>query len=212
MELVPSALAVEPGRLGRIDVHLRNGGAEPRDVVVEVPSEERDWTWVHPESCPVIPGEEAVVTVFFKPACGPHPTAGKHTIEIVARASGEAPAAGQGIVDVGTYVDAAGALDPMVAHNVGGHSYTFNLENLGNVPVSAALSTDDPSGALQVDVQPTRVSAEPGQTAAALVSVQARKKLKKGEQRYRVCVLAQVDGGSELRIEGAFYQQGVKGK
>ena len=212
MELVPSALAVDPGRLGRIDVHLRNSGAEACDVAVEVPSSERDWTWVHPESCSVSPGEEAVVAVFFKPACGPHPVAGRHAVEIVARAGGQDSAAsGQGTVEVGRWIDAAGTLDPMVAYDQRAHDYTLNLENRGNVPVTAALSTDDPSGALDVAVAPARVSAGPGETATATVAVQARKKLKRGEQRYRVCVLAQVEGGSELRIEGAFRQQGVKG-
>ena len=101
----------------------------------------------------------------------------------------------------------------MVAYDLMGHDYTFHLENRGNVPISAALSTDDPSkGALEVDVQPRSVSAGPGETATATVSVHARKKLKKGEQTYRVCVLAQVEGGSELRVEGAFRQQGIKGR
>ena len=212
MELVPSALAVDPGRLGRMDVHLRNSGAEPCEVAVELPSAERDWSWVHPESCQVGPGAEEVVAVFFKPSCGSHPTAGTHTVEIVARSTTDPSAAakGQGTVEVGPWVDAAGTLDPMVAYDQMTSTYTLNLENRGNVPVTATLSTDDPSGALQVDVQPTRVSAEPGETVSALVGVQARKKLKRGEQRYRVCVLAQVEGGSELRVEGAFRQQGIK--
>ena len=151
--------------------------------------------------------------MFFKPACGPHPTAGAHTVDIVARATGEAAAAaqGQGTVEVGPYLDAAGSLDPMVAYDPMGHEYAFHLENRGNVPVTADLSTDDPSGGdLELHVQPTRLSAEPGQTATATVAVQARKKLKRGEHTYRVCVLAQVAGGSDLRIEGAFRQQGLK--
>ena len=212
MELVPAALAVEPGRLGRIDAHLRNGGPEACDVAVEVPPGERDWTWVHPETCSVAPGAEEVVAVFFKPACGPHPTGGRHSVEIVARAAGGAGVAakGEATVDVGTWVDAAGTLDPMVAYDQRAAAYTLHVENRGNVPMTAELSTDDPSGALDVTVQPASVSAAPGETATATVAVQARKKLKRGEQRYRVCVLAEVDGGSELRVEGAFRQQGLK--
>ena len=212
MELVPPALAVDPGRLGRMEVHLRNGGPEACEVAVEVPDGQRDWSWVHPESCHVPPGEESVVSVFFKPACGPHPAAGRHAVDIVARRSGAAAveAEGQGTVEVGAWVDAAGALDPMVGKDQRGHAYRFHLENRGNVPVTAALSTDDPSGALEVAVQPSRLSAEPGATATATVEVQARKKLKRGEQRYRVCVLAQVEDGPDLRIEGAFYHQGIK--
>jgi uncharacterized membrane protein len=210
MELVPSALAVEPGRLGRMDVHLRNSGPEACDVAVEVPPGERDWTWVHPESCSVAAGAEEVVSVFFKPSCGPHPTAGRHSVEIAARASGGVAAKSEGTVDVAPWIDAAGTLDPMVAYDQRASEYTLNLENRGNVPMTATLSTDDPSGALEAAVQPTRVSAGPGETATATVRVQARKKLKRGEQRYRVCVLARVEGGSELRVEGAFRQQGLK--
>ncbi len=213
MELVPSTLTVDPGRLGSMKVHLTNSGPAACDVAVEVPPTERDWSWVHPESCSVTPGEEVVVSVFFKPALGPHPTAGPHTVDIVARAPGDASVAaeGRGTVEVGPFVDAIGILDPHVAYDHLGHDYTFRLENAGNVPVTAALSTDDPSGALDVVVQPTRLSAEPGETATATVAVRARKKLKKGEQTYRVCVLAHVEGGTELRTEGAFRQQGIKG-
>jgi hypothetical protein len=213
MELVPSALAVEPGRLGRMAVRLHNNGPEPTDVAVELPTGVRDWTWVHPESCTVPPGEEAEVVAFFKPACGANPPAGRHTVELVARVPRDpgAEAKGEGTVEVGAWVDAAGTLDPMVAYDLMASEYTFNIENRGNVPIVADLSTDDPSGALDVGVQPARVSAEPGETATATVRVQARKKLKKGEQRYRVCVVARVEGGSELRVEGAFRQQGVKG-
>ena len=210
MELEPSALAVDPGRLGSMKVHLTNSGPEACDVAVEVPPDDRDWTWVHPESCSVTPGEEAVVAVFFKPSCGPHPIAGRHTVEIVARAPAEA-AHGEGTVEVGAFVDAAGALEPTVVYDPMGATYTFNLENRGNVPVTAALSTDDPSGGdLQVQVQPTTVTAGPGQTATATVTVRAKKKLKRGEHTYRVCVLARMDGASDLRVEGAFRQQGLK--
>jgi hypothetical protein len=213
MELVPSALAVEPGRLGCMQVYLTNTGPEPCDVALEVPADQRDWSWAHPEACAIGPGEEAVVAVFFKPRCGPHPAAGTHEVEIVARAGGQPPSSttGRGTVEVGPWVDAAGALDPMVAYDERSHSYTLNFENRGNVAVRAALSTEDPSGgALALDVKPASVSAGPGETATATVGVQARKKLKRGEQRYRVCVLARVEGGSDLRVEGAFYQQGAK--
>ena len=212
MELVPSALAVDPGRLGSMKVHLKNSGPEPCDVAVVLPPEDRDWSWVHPESCSVTPGDDVVVAVFFKPKCGPHPTAGTHTVDIVARAEGEPAVAaqGQGTVDVGPFVDAVGTLDPMVAYDHMAATYTFHLENRGNVPVTADLCTEDPSGALQVAVEPARLSAGPGETVTANVAVQARKKLKRGEHTYRVCVLAQVEGASDLRIEGAFRQQGLK--
>jgi len=212
MELVPSSLSVDPGRLGSMQVHLTNSGTEAADVAVELPANDRDWSWVHPESCPVEPGGEAVVAVFFKPKCGARPCAGTHRVSIVAHAAGAlAPSAvREGLVQVGAFSDAAAALEPMVGKDQRSFSYSFHLENAGNVPLRAALSTTDPSGALEVDVRPTEIRADPGETATATVTVQARRTLKRGEQRFRVCVLADVDGGSELRVEGAFYQQGLK--
>lgn len=212
MELVPSSLSVDPGRLGSMQVHLRNSGAEATDVAVEVPAGHRHWSWVHPETCPVEPGGEAVVAVFFRPKCGPRPAAGVHRVEIVAHRAGDAApfAASEGTVDVGPFSDAAAGLEPMVGKDERTHPYTFKLENTGNVPIRAALSTEDPSGALVLDVQPAQVTADPGETATATVTVQARKPLKRGEQRFRVCVMARVEGGSEFRVEGAFYQQGLK--
>jgi len=212
MELVPSSLSVDPGRLGSMHVHLTNSGPEATDVAVELPPDDRHWSWVHPESCPVEPGGEAVVAVFFKPKCGTRPIAGTHRVSIVAHTAGDAApsATSEGLVQVGPFSDAAAALDPMVGKDQRLHNYAFHLENTGNVPLRAALSTTDPSGALTVDVQPREIHAEPGETATATVTVQARKTLKRGEQRFRVCVLAAVEGGGEFRVEGAFYQQGLK--
>jgi hypothetical protein len=213
MELQPPALAVDPGRLGSIQVHVTNSGPEQCDVAVEVPADQRDWSWVHPENCAIAAGQEAVFAVFFKPACGSHPTAGTHQVEIVARSTGQPATSttGQGTVEVGPWIDAGGALDPLVARDVRSHSYTLNFENRGNVPVRATLATEDPSGGdLELHVEPAEVTAQAGETATATVTVAARKKLKRGEQRYRICVLATIDGAPDLRIEGAFYQQGLK--
>lgn len=214
IELIPAALAVDPGRLARMEVHLTNDGPDACEVAVELPEGGRDWSWVHPESCSVGPAATGVATVFFKPAQGAHPPAGRHTVVVVARNAGGpgVDARAEATVEVGPFVDAAGHLHPMVAYDPVAHDYTFSLENQGNVPITATLDTDDPSGELKVDVAPRALHAAPGEAASAVVSVQARRKLKKGEHTYRVCVLATVEGGSELRVEGAFRQQGAKAR
>ncbi len=211
MELVPPAITVEPGHLGCVEVRLTNSGPEPCDVAVEVPAAERHWSWVHPESCGIAPGGEGVVSVYFKPACGPEPRAGAHRVGIRARC-GDDPhlsAAADGTVEVGAFTDVVATLDPLVGRGQRGFSYAVKLENKGNTAIRASLSGDDPSGgALLVDVEPAKVQAHPGESVTATVAVQPRKALRRGEQRYRVCVVARVDGDGELRAEGSFYQQG----
>ena len=80
MEVVPPRLEVDPGHLGSVKVHLTNPGPEACEVVVQVPRGERDWTWVHPASCAIAAGADAEVAVFFKPSCGPRPSAGTHEV------------------------------------------------------------------------------------------------------------------------------------
>jgi len=213
MELVPPTLRVDPGHLGSVQVHLTNTGTAACEVAVEVPAEQRDWSWVHPELCAIAAGAEGVVAVYFKPACGPHPVAGSHGIDITARCRNqpELDSAGHETVEVGDFADVAAVLDPLVTYDQMACTYTLRMENRGNVAMRATLSPDDPSGALAITVDPAQLSAGPGQTVTATVGVRARKRLRKGEVRHCVRVVAQVDGGEELRVEGSFRQQGRKG-
>lgn len=211
IELVPQTIVVEPGHLGSLKVRLKNSGAEPCEIVVGVPAAERSWSWVHPESCHVAAGGEGVMCVYFKPACGPRPTAGRHRIPVDASCAGhpELSATADGIVDVMPFNDVVATLDPLVGHGERGCSYTVKLENRGNVAMHATLDGDDPSGgALVLDVDPVQVDAAPGELATATLAVRPRKPLRRGERRYRVCAVARVEGDGELRAEGSYYQQG----
>src|ERR671919_718646 len=55
---------------------------------------------------------------------------------VLARPAAEAVAKSQGTVEVGPWMDAEGHLDPMVAYDQHASTYTLNLENRGNVPIS----------------------------------------------------------------------------
>lgn len=215
MELVPPVLSVEPGHLGCLEVRLTNSGPDACDVSLQVPPAAREWSWVHPESGAVAPGAEAVFGVYFKPTCGPCPSAGTHRVEIMAncRDQPELSVAGESTVEVAPFADVVAVLDPLVGRDQRGVAYALRLENRGNVAMAAALSLEDHSGgALVLGVEPARVAAGPGESAVATVDVQVRKALRKGEQRHRVCVVARVEGGGELRAEGSFYQLGRKGR
>lgn len=215
MELVPPALRVEPGHLGCLEVRLTNSGPDACDVTLQVPAAAREWSWVHPESCAVAPGSATVFGVYFKPTCGPCPPAGTHRVEIVASCPDQSglSAAGESTVEVAPFTDVVAVLDPLVARDGQGATYALRLENRGNVAMAASLRVEDHSGgALVLGVEPAGVGAGAGETATATVDVQVRKALRKGEQRHRVCVVAQVEGDRELRAEGSFYQQGRKGR
>jgi hypothetical protein len=211
MELVPQTIVVEPGHLGCLEVRLDNSGPEPCDVVVAVPQADRYWAWVHPESCDVAAGGKGVVGVYFKPGCGPRPTAGRHRVPVNASCAGDpaVSATADAIVEVMPFSDVVATLDPLVGRGERGCSYSVRLENRGNVAMRAALHGDDPSGgALVLDVDPSQLDAAPGELATATLAVRPRKPLRRGEQRHRVCVVARVEGDGELRAEGSFYQQG----
>lgn len=194
-----------------MEVRLSNSGPDRCELALAVPPAERSWSWVHPESCQLAAGGDEVVCVYFKPACGPRPNAGEHHVAVRAsRPDDTEPAASaEAVVEVGPFTDVAATLDPLVGRGERGCSYAVKLENRGNVAMHASLSADDPSGGgLVLDVTPPEVDAEPGESVTATLELQPRKALRRGEQRYRVCVVARVEGDGELRAEGSFYHQG----
>jgi len=212
VEVLPPALSVEPGAVGTVAVIVRNPDPEPCEVTVEVAGPAHDWTWAHPSPCPVPAGADARVAVFFKPPIGPVPAAGNQRFEVrVARVDGSEAAAGHGMIDIRPYVDIVASLDPPATRDKRGVVFTLLLENRGNVATRAALRGDDLLGALHVTVEPTTVSAEPGETATATVRVEAHKSLGgRGERRLPFLVHAECDGCAPLRADGSFYQLGKK--
>lgn len=211
MELVPESVAVEPGTVRCLEAHVRNTGSGPCQLVLDVAGEAAQWAWLHPQSCDVGPGEEAVISVVLKPPCAPQPSAGvlQFGIRATCRGEPELSAMGQGVLDIQPFADVVAALDPVIGRDRRTFVYTLKLENRGNVGMRATLSADEPSGHLVLGVEPMQVSAGPGETATANVHVEARKGMfRRGEQRFPICVRARVEGGAELRADGAFYQQG----
>lgn len=213
MDFVAPTVTVEAGSVRCLEAHVHNDGPEPCELVFEVSGGAAAWSWVHPESCGIGPGEEALVGVFFKPLAGPLPHAGSHPFGLQATCTGDADltATGEATVEVRPYTEVVAVLDPVSGRDQRACDFTLRLENQGNVPMRATLAADDDPGRdLILHVQPTEVSAGPGETAKATVHVEARKALKKGERRFPICVRAQVEGGSGLRADGAFYQLGKK--
>lgn len=211
VEVVPVALAVEPGAVGAVQVRVRNAGAEPCEVTVEVAGDASHWTWAHPATCPVAAGADAQVAVFFKPPCGPVPAAGMQPFEVRAVTADGEVGVGGGEVDVRPYVDIVASLDPPATRDKRGSTFTLRFENRGNVATSASLRGDDLLGLLDVSVEPRSVTAGPGETATATVRVEARKALKgNGERRLPFVVHAECDGCAPLRADGSLYQLGRK--
>lgn len=206
-------VTVDPGKVKCLEAHVRADVATPCPVRFALAGEAMGWTWVYPESCELAPGEEATVGVYFKPLCGPVPTAGRHRVALHATSATDpaTAASADAIVEVTPYREVVAVLDPVVARDQESFTYTVRLENQGNVGMRASLSADQDAKELLLAVDPTDVSAEPGEIAKAAVRVNVRKTMRKGERRYPICVRARVDSGTELRADGAFHQLGRKG-
>jgi hypothetical protein len=211
VELARSALTVDPGTVHCVDAYVHNSGTEPCAVVMEISGPPKPWAWVIPESCQVEPGGKATVGLVFKPPCASDPPAGRHEFHVRASCGdcGEAASAA-GTMEILPFSQVVAALDPVLARGQRSFNYTVKLANEGNVGMRATLTVDAPPRELALDVHPTEVSAGPGETATATVEVAARKRLRKGEQRYPICVRADLDGGKQVRADGAFYQLGKR--
>ncbi|MFN2606989.1 MAG: hypothetical protein ABR511_03690 [Acidimicrobiales bacterium] len=214
VEVVPPALAVEPGTVGCMEVRVHNPGADVCDAAVVVAGEVARWSWVHPATCSLAAGADATVAVFFKPPCGPAPRAGCFGFEVRVTPAGATTAAaptgcGRGTVEVRPYLDVVASIDPPAWWDRRAAAFTLRLENRGNVATSAALAGSDLLGELAVAVEPSRLAVDPGETSTAAVRVEARKALGgKGERRLPFVVTAECEGCSALRADGSFYQLG----
>src|SRR5215213_7462733 len=111
-----------------VDFSVRNTGSQACEVVTAVPPGVREWMVTIPRSVHVGPGEQAVVSVCFKPPCGPVPNAGTHQFVVDATCDGGA-ATVTGKVQVKPFTEVIAAMEPVVAHDQHGSVFTVKLEN-----------------------------------------------------------------------------------
>lgn len=180
--LSSSALEVQPGQTGSLQLTVRNSGTVVDRFTVEMLASAATWTVVSPATLSLFPAAESTVTITFAPPRSSTVAAGE-TPFAVRVSSGEDPSGGaveQGTVNVGAFSDVSAELNPRSIRGRRQSVAELSVDNRSNVSYRAELSGSDPEMALDVRFRPPIVDAVPGQSAVVKVGVRPRRRFWRG--------------------------------
>jgi hypothetical protein len=178
-------------------LQVSSSDASDREVHLQVTGPAAGWAWIVPATLLVPAGATASARIVFAPPGGAKLAAGSVPFGITVT-GGTEPLVVQGTVGIGEFHDLFVALRPMPAVVSGGSSHRLKVENRGNAVVRAdllATASSDVSGpaerALTVTVEPPSLVVEPGDSAEAVITVEALARPRRsmgGQHRFEVVV------------------------
>jgi hypothetical protein len=209
--IVPRPLTVAALDVTGGEVRVTNTGASEDEFSFGIDRHAAQWGWVTPPTVVVPPGGEASIKVLFRLPKSPKPPAGAlpFTVTVTSVRDKSVSTVAEGIVEVAAFTDALATLNPTTAHGSGPSHHTVALSNRGNAPVRARLTASDPDGNLDFDVEPVTLEAAPGTISSANLRVSPKSKLGRGTVERPFQVVAEVEGGEPMRMQGTFTQEGT---
>lgn len=179
-------------------LQVSSSDASDREVHLQVTGgPAAGWAWIVPATLLVPAGATASARIVFAAPRGAKLPAGSVPFGITVTGGTEHLVV-QGTVGIGEFHDLFVALRPMHAVVSGGSSHRLKVENRGNAVVRAdldATASSDVSGpaerALTVTVEPPSIVVEPGDSAEAVVTVEALARPRRsmgGQHRFEVVV------------------------
>jgi hypothetical protein len=215
--LAERSLTVEPGSSGAVELTLRNDGSATERARVQVAGAGAPFSYVVPDTVALEPGAEATVRVGFRlprasiPAAGPLPFEVKlldpsapESRKASAVAAGRTVAGG--VVEVAPFSVLSTTLDPPEATITGPSRHEVCVGNRGNAPVRVDIAAPPVDG-LDVTVDPPAITAPPGVTTRAVVTVTPPKRPFTGPQReLAFTVVATPEGSAPVELAGRLVQ------
>ncbi|MFJ2767972.1 peptidoglycan-binding protein [Streptomyces sp. NPDC087300] len=171
--LDPAAVSVDPGDRAAARLRVRNTGDTVEEYRLTVVGAPAGWSRVEPEVLRLYPGSEGTAEISFAPPRSPDAPAGPTPfgIRVQPKEQPESRDVVEGQVTVSPFVEVrAELLPPTVVGRFRGRA-SVAVDNLGNTPLTAALSARDDAGRLSFDVDPGSIQVAPGRAAFARITV-----------------------------------------
>jgi hypothetical protein len=208
--LQASTVAVTPGSEASVDVRVRNTGHVVDVLHVEVVGEAAAWSVVEPPSVSLFPGNDATVTVRFRPPMAADGPAGAVPFGVRVR-SQEDPGGSvveEGTLDVAPFLAVGAELTPRTSRGRKGAVHELAIDNRGTQPVSVSVAGVDPDANLLFAVEPPTVDVPANSAAFVKVKVRAAKPFRKGTSLTRQFeVVASDAGGQPLAVAAGMFVQ-----
>ena len=208
----PTEVEVEPGREATIHVRVRNLGSVVDRFILGLEGPPAEWSTLEPATLALFPDTEGVAAVKLRPPRSWQVPAGpaRFRLRVSSSAQPGTFTMADGVVVLGAFSSLAGRVVPQTSRGSGGAEHRVMVENSGNEPVSLTLAASDPDEVLQIGINPTFVTVDPGATATVVVQVRASRALGGPvAQPRQFTVAATTHGGEQLPLTATFVQEPV---
>lgn len=210
--LTAAQLVVEPGAKTDCTVVVRNSGHVVDQFVVDVLGDAARWATVEPPVVNLMPGDQAQVTITFKPPRTAEATAGPTPFGVRVRSREDPPGSvvEEGVLDVGAFSQVAVELSPKRSRGARKGSHEIAIDNNGNQPVTVELLVIDPDDMLRFKLDQSLLVVAPGTAAFVPLKVVPRDRFLRGpEQTHPFQVLANDGTGPPITTDGALVQRQI---
>lgn len=174
--LAGRAVTVTPGGEAYSEVRIQNSGTVVDQFTLEVVGEASPWAIVQPAVVALFPGAGVVARIRFKPpkASCVSARAVSFAVRVKSKEEPRASLVEEGVVVVGPFHDTSARLTSRVAKGSSVARAQLALNNRGNVRINARLTAGNPDRKLHFTITPPVLTAEPGTTTFASISLRPR--------------------------------------
>ncbi|MEA2702346.1 MAG: hypothetical protein QOD63_291 [Actinomycetota bacterium] len=208
----PTEVEVEPGREATIGVRVRNLGSVVDKFVLALEGPPAEWSMVEPATLALFPDTEGMAAVMLRPPRSWQVPAGpaRFRLRVSSSAQPGTFTMVDGVVVVGAFSSLDGRVVPQTSRGTGGAEHRVMVENSGNESVSLTFAASDPDEVLQLGINPTFVTVDPGATATVVVQVRATRALGGPvAQPRQFTVEVTTHGGEQLPLTATFVQEPI---
>jgi len=207
--LTTPALHVEPGSTAVAQVTIRNTGAVVDHFHVQVLGDAARWATITPETLPLFPDAEGVVSIAFSPARVSAARAGATPfgVKVTSEVDPSDTSVEEGTLDIGTFTELSGELVPLISHGSRTGKHQLACDNKGNTPLTLAFGGVDQEEALRFAFNPASVVAEPGTATIVEVRAHPRKRFLTGNAKtHRFQTIIQPREAPPVTVDGSMVQ------
>ena len=210
--LAPRALKAEAGGEARCEVKIRNAGTVVDQFIIDVLGTAAEWAECEPTSVNLLPGDEATVSVVFKPPKDYSARAGEMPfgVRIFAKEDPKGSTVEEGTLEVMPFGLLEAEIVPRTSRGRRRGVHEIAVDNRGNTQVNADLLATDADQLLRYDIHPPAIVCEPGTATFAKVIVRPKKRFWRGPAKtIQFQVTAAPQGTPAATADGAIVQESL---
>jgi hypothetical protein len=210
--LETKSVAVDPGMEAVASIRVRNTGTVVDQFTLSILGDPQAWSTVEPLTLSLFPGAEETARITFRPPRSAEVPAGEMPfgIRIDSKEDPAGDVVEEGVLNIGVFTDTYAELAPRTSRGSRKATHDLAVDNRGNIRLNAQITANDPDKALDFDLQPPSVVADPGTAAISKVAVKPRKRFWRGPPKthpFRVEVLS--PGAAAVGVDGTMLQEAM---